>query len=230
MSKTILVIGYGTGISHTVAAAFGKKGFAVAIAARSEDKLAAGKKQLEAEGIKVFTQKTDASDPKAIRGLVQKARAELGEIDVIHYNAAGYGAGDLLTATPEELDNGFHTGVTGLVAAIQEALPDLKKSKGAVLVTDGGFGLALDPVDDMCVTYKSMGLGIANAAKHKAVRLLHRALKTEGVYLGEVMVMGSVKGTAWDDGKGSATVELKNIEAAFLKLYEERKEVSIQVS
>jgi NAD(P)-dependent dehydrogenase (short-subunit alcohol dehydrogenase family) len=228
MSKSILVIGYGQGISHAVAEAFGAEGFAVALAARGQDKLDAGKKKLEGKASRVFTQVTDAADPKSVRAFVDKARAELGGVDVLHYNAAGTsGAGDLLTATPEQLANSYAVGVTGLVIAIQAALPDLKKSNGTVLVTDGGFGLDVDAVDDACVQYNAMGLGIGNAAKHKAVRLLHRRLKTEGVYLGEVMVMGSVKGTAWDDG--TATVEIAHVKDAFLKLWRERKDVSVQV-
>jgi NAD(P)-dependent dehydrogenase (short-subunit alcohol dehydrogenase family) len=228
MSKNILVIGYGPGISHAVAEAFGAEGFAVALAARSQEKLDAGKKKLEGKASRVFTQVTDAADPKSVRAFVDKARAELGGVDVLHYNAAGTsGAGDLLTATPEQLANSFNVGVTGLVVAVQAALPDLKKSNGAVLVTDGGFGLTLDAIDDACVQFKAMGLGVGNAAKHKTARLLHRRLKTEGVYLGEVMVMGSVKGTAWDDG--TATVELENVKNAFLALWREKKDASVQV-
>ena len=222
MSKTILVVGYGSGISHAVAEKFGKQGFAVAIAARNQDKLNEGVKKLEAAGIKAVAVRADVSDEAAVRNAVKQASASLGELTAIHWNAAGYGAGDLLTATAAELRGTFDTGITGLVIAIQEALPDLKKHKGAVLVTDGGFGAFDDGVDRACVDYKSMGLAIANSAKHKTVRLLNKRLASEGVFCGEVMVQGTVKGTAWD--QGGATLEAAAIAEQFWKQFTERKE------
>lgn len=222
MSKTILVTGYGSGISHAVAEKFGSQGFAVAIAARNAGKLNEAVKAFAAKGIKALAVPTDVSDLSAVRDAVKKTRAELGELTAIHWNAAGYGAGDLLTTPAEELRASFDTGITGLVAAIQEALPDLKNSKGAVLVTDGGFGVLDDGVDRAGVEFKAMGLSIANAAKHKAVRLLHKRLATEGVFVGEVMVHGTVKGTSWDSG--DATLDAKDIAEKFWKLFSERKE------
>jgi NADP-dependent 3-hydroxy acid dehydrogenase YdfG len=228
MSKTIAIVGYGPGISHAVAERFGADGFAVAIGARRPDALQAGASELQRRGIRVVAAATDAADARSVRAFVKAARTQLGGLDVLHWNAAANLGGDLVTASPEELVAAFNTGVTGLVAAVQEALPDLKKANGAVLVTDGGFGLAVDAIDDAVVQYGTMGLGIANAAKHKAVRLLARRLRKEGVYLGEVMVMGIVKGTAWDQGNG--TVELKAVQDAFVQLYRERKQVTLEVT
>jgi len=229
MAKNIVIVGYGPGISHAVAERFGAEGFSVAIAERNESKLQAGAKMLQAKGIKVFASPADASDAASVRAFIRKARAKLGGIDVLHWNAAAGLAGDLLIAPAEELIEVFNTGVTGLIAATQEALPDLKKAKdGAVLVTDGGFGLDGDAIDDAVVQYKAMGLGIGNAAKHKAVRILARRLESEGVFVGEIMVMGTVKGGAWD--QGNATIDVKSVQEAFFRLYRERKEVSVQVS
>ena len=70
-------------------------------------------------------------------------------------------------------------------------------------------------------------LGVANAAKHKAVRLLATKLRPEGIYVGEVMVLQPVKGTAWDNG--SATLEASTVGAKFWEIYLGRTEVSVQV-
>lgn len=227
MSKTILVTGYGPGISHAVAEKFGAQGFAVAIAARNADKLAEGVKKLQSKGIKAIAIPTDASNLDAVRAAVKKTRAELGPLTALHWNAAAPIAGDLLTAPAEDLRAALDTGVTGLVAAIQEALPDLKNAKdGAVLVTDGGFGLFDEGVDRACVQFNSMGLAIANSAKHKTVRLLAKRLATENVFCGEVMVLGTVKGTAWD--QGNSTLEAGAIAEQFWKLFTERKEHLVQ--
>lgn len=116
----------------------------------------------------------------------------------------------------------------GLVAAIQESLPDLRqKPEAAVLVTNGGFGLFADAVDAMAVQSKNMGLPVANAAKHKTSRVLAKRLETEGVFLGEVMVLGTIKGTAWD--RGHATLEASTVAERFWQLSQSRKERFVQV-
>src|SRR5581483_5669523 len=92
--------------------------------------------------------------------------------------------------------------------------------KGAVLVTNGGFGALDDKVDAYAVQIGAMGLSEANAAKHKLVRLLHHRLKGEGVYVGEVMVTGTVRGTAWD--RGDATLDGATIATKFWELFEAR--------
>ena len=49
-------------------------------------------------------------------------------------------------------------------------------------------------MDAYAVGTKSMGLALANAAKHKLVGLLAQRLKDDGVYVGEVMIAGVIKG------------------------------------
>src|ERR1700753_3686829 len=99
MAKTILICGYGPGISHAMAERFASEGFSVALAARNAERLAAGVKALEGKGVKAAAFPTDLSDPAAARGLVDKARAALGPISVVEWNAYASGAGDLLTAS-----------------------------------------------------------------------------------------------------------------------------------
>ena len=227
MAKTILISGYGTGISHAVAEQFGAQGFAVALAARSADRLAEGVKALEAKGITAAGFKVDLTDHGAIAKLVKDVQGKLGPLDVLHWNVYGSGAGDFLTSNPAEVRAPFDLAVTSLIAAVQAAVPDLRARKGAVLVTNGGLGLLDAAVDTMGVQWKAMGLAVANSAKHKVVRLLAEQLKPDGVYVGEVVVLAVVKGTAWD--QGSATLEAATIADRFWQIYSERRELSMHV-
>src|SRR5580658_4697330 len=96
MSKTILVCGFGPGISSAVAEKFGAEGFSVALVARNAQRLDAGVKALQAKGYKAAAFPVDLSDLKAIPGLVERVRAEIGSTAVVHWNAYTGGAGDLL--------------------------------------------------------------------------------------------------------------------------------------
>ena len=128
MGKNILVVGFGPGISNAVAEKFGSSGFSVALVARNEERLAAGVKALKAKGIDAAAFPADAGDPASIREAVRKARAAGGPITVLHWNAYGGGeAADLVTADVAALHGIFDVAVVGLLAAVQEALPDRKR-------------------------------------------------------------------------------------------------------
>lgn len=228
MSKTIIVAGYGPGISNAVAEKFGAEGFSVALVARNADRLAEGVKALAAKGIKAAAFPTDLADPAAARALPGKVREALGPVTVVQWTAYGNGAGDLLTADTAQLHNVYDVAVTSLLAAIQASLPDLRKEKdAAILVTNGGLGYFVDAVDEAAVSWGVAGLAIANSAKHKLVRLLSKKLAPENVYVGEVVVTGTVKGTSWD--QGNATIDPKTVANKFWDLYRARKDVSAQV-
>jgi NADP-dependent 3-hydroxy acid dehydrogenase YdfG len=229
MSKTIVVVGFGPGISTAVAERFGAAGFSVALVARNEERLAAGVAALKAKAIAAAAFPADARDPAAIRAALGKARAEFGPITVIHWNAYGATeAGDLLTTDPAAVRSVFDVAVVGLLGAVQEALPDLKSTnEGAVLVTNGAFGELTPQMDEYATNLKAMGLSLANAAKHKLVGLLAQRLKADGVYVGEVMVAGVIKGTSWDSGGDG--IEPSTVADRFWELYQARGEVRARV-
>src|SRR5580692_3401977 len=102
MGKTILVVGFGPGISTAVAEKFGSAGFSVALVGRNEERLASGVLALKARSIDSAAFPADAGDATGMRAVVGKVRAALGPITAIHWNASsGSGeAGDFLTSDP----------------------------------------------------------------------------------------------------------------------------------
>jgi NAD(P)-dependent dehydrogenase (short-subunit alcohol dehydrogenase family) len=227
MGDTIVVCGHGPGVSDAVARRFGSEGFSVALVARNAARLEESRKALEGRGIRAATFPTDMADPEAVRTLVGRVRATLGPITAIHWNSYAMEAGDVLEADVASIRRILDVSVTSLVVAVQEALPDLRASKGAVLVTNGGFGIVDPQVDALVVKLRAMGLGIGNAAKLKLTRLLAERLRPDGIHVGEVMIGGLVKGTAWDDG--SATIEPATVAQAFWNLWSRRAQVSITI-
>jgi NADP-dependent 3-hydroxy acid dehydrogenase YdfG len=224
MTKTIIVGGFGPGIATSVAEKFGSQGYAVALVARNAERLAAGVKALEAKGIKAAAFTADLGSAAAVKALVPQVREKLGPIAVLHWNAYSGAAGDVLTADVAALQNVFDVAITGLVTAVQESLADLKQAKGAILVTNGGL-LFNDPnIDAMAGKRNLMGLSMGNAAKHKLVGMLAAKLKADDIYVGEVIVTGTVKGSAFDTGNG--TLEGADIAQKFWDLFSARSETS----
>jgi short-subunit dehydrogenase len=224
MAKTILVCGYGPGISSSVAEKFGEEGFAVALVARNAERLDAGMKALTAKGTRAAAFATDLGDPSGAAALVDRVRASLGPISVVHWNAFAGLAGDLLTADAAAIRGALDIAVTGLVAVVQATLADLKKAEHpAVLVTNGRFGKVDAQVDAMGVQFGAMGLSIACAAKDKLVGLLSAKLAGDGIYVGQVMVNGVVKGSAFDNGHG--TIDGRLVADTFWSLYSARADI-----
>lgn len=197
MPKTIMIVGFGPGTATAVAEKFGGEGFSVALIGRNEERLNAGASALKAKGINAYALPADAADPASIRAAVRNVRSQLGPITVLHWNAyGGMEAGDLLTADQTSLHKVFDVAVFGLLAATDEALPDLKQSgEGALLISNGAFGEVSPEIDGVVVNLHLMGLALSSAAKHKLVGLLATRLKGEGVYVGEVMVYHTIRGT-----------------------------------
>src|SRR5215472_16574064 len=135
MQRTIIVCGYGPGISDAVANRFGGEGFQVALVARSADKLEKARGALEARGVKATAFPADMSDPSAAKSMVQRVREQLGPISAIQWNAYANAAGDVMAADAAALRTVFDVSVSSLVAVVQEAHADLKAAKGALLVT-----------------------------------------------------------------------------------------------
>jgi short-subunit dehydrogenase len=225
MSGTIVVCGHGPGISSAVARRFGKEGFRVALVSRTAAKLDAGVKALADAGVVAKAFPCDLSEAGAVTRVISDVREQLGPIAVLHWNAYAGGAGDLTTADPAEMHQAFDLSATRLVEAVQAALPDLRtQENAAVLVTGGGLAFYDPKVDAMAVEWKAMGLAIGKAAQHKVVGLLHQRLAPENIYVADLLVLGVVKGTAFDRGQG--TLDANAIADRFWSMYQDRNEAT----
>ncbi|WP_046244359.1 SDR family NAD(P)-dependent oxidoreductase [Hymenobacter terrenus] len=180
MKNVIAIIGAGPGISQAVAHQFGRQGYEVVLVARTTDKLQALASELGAAGIVATPVVADISQPTELR----TALGGLGELRVLHYNAAVARATDVLAETAEGLAQDFAVNVAGLLTAVQAALPQLEASQGSVLVTGGGLAKFPHPA------YASLAIGKAGEAN--LAGSLAQALAPKGIYVGVLQVNGFV--------------------------------------
>jgi hypothetical protein len=68
---------------------------------------------------------------------------------------------------------------------------------------------------------------IANAAKHKLVGLLAAKLAPDDIYVGELMVLGTIKGSAWDTGHGN--LDASAVADKFWSMYQARTEIRAEI-
>lgn len=175
----------GPGLSLGVAEKFGEEKYFVGMISRSKDKLLDFQKQLAAKNIDSFFETADVANTTELISSIKKLKEKLGRVDVLHFNAVDYRMKPLMEETIEDLTNGFKTSVANALAATRELLPELKKSKGGILLTGGATSTKPNP--DMA----SISLGKAGI-KNLAYQL-HQVLSPEGVYVGTLTIGGWIQ-------------------------------------
>ena len=68
---------------------------------------------------------------------------------------------------------------------------------------------------------------VGEAANGREVVELAQKLKPDGIFVGQAMVLGTVKGTGWDNG--SATVEAATVAAKLWELSRARNETTVKI-
>jgi len=190
--SNVVIVGMGPGVSAGVARRFGREGFTVSALARRADALATQVQALQAAGVSASGYAVDASDPAALRAMLDQVAAEQGPPDVLVYNAAGVRYKPLAELTAQELAADLQISVVGAFAAAQAVLPGMKaRGVGTLLFTGGGF--AFEPMPALAV------VGMGKAGIRNLAFSLFADLKDTGVHAATVTICGIVKpGTPFD--------------------------------
>ncbi|KAA0106151.1 SDR family NAD(P)-dependent oxidoreductase [Mycolicibacterium sp. P1-5] len=96
--KVVIVTGASSGLGVSFAKAFAEAGAHLVLGARRVEQMAGTAALVEEAGRKVYTRKTDVSDPEQCQQLVDSAMKEFGHVDVLVNNA---GVGTAVPATRE---------------------------------------------------------------------------------------------------------------------------------
>lgn len=135
--------GIGAAMARQLAARQGAK-LALALAARSADKLEAVAAQCRVHGTQVLCVPMDVADEAQCRGLVAQAAARFGRIDML-VNNAGMSAQALFEEVkPEDLhwyETLMRINLWGAVWCTHAALPYLKESRGRIVAVSSLAGL-----------------------------------------------------------------------------------------
>ena len=173
--RVALVIGASKGLGRGIAAGLVAEGARVAIASRSQERIAATASEIGASGY-VF----DAGDPDAVPDLLERVQEELGPIDVYIANTGGPPAGpDALAFTREQWEAAHRSLVLTPMAFLERLLPAMA-SRGFGRVVAIGSMAVLEPVDN---------LQLSNAHRPglvAAFKVLARRYAGDGVTLNHV--------------------------------------------
>ena len=138
--KVAVVTGASRGIGKAIAAALAAEGCRLVLAARSTDRLQEIADGLSLQhGVEVLTVPTNIGDERQSRGLIEATASHFGTVDILVNNAGMgiYGAVDELHL--EDLRQVFEVNFFGPLAALQEAVPVMRRNGGGTIVNVGSI-------------------------------------------------------------------------------------------
>jgi NAD(P)-dependent dehydrogenase (short-subunit alcohol dehydrogenase family) len=182
MSKPVCaVVGVGPGNGAAFARRFSDEGFAVALLARKLDftsELAAA-----LPSAKAFA--CDVSDVGSIKRAFDAIRQDLGEVDVVLYNAGSGVWGTVEEVTPSDLETAFRVNTSGLLASVQEVLPAMKAKKRGSIVVIGATASRRGGA-------KTAAFAPAKAAQRSLAESMARHLWPAGIHVSLIVVDGVI--------------------------------------
>ncbi len=128
------IIGAGEGLGRALAAKFASQGFDIALISRTESGSAAAREAAAAVSANVRYFCADATRPETVEAALAQVTDEMGDIDVLIYNARGsFTACEPLDMSYAALEDVFQVEVIGAFAAAKSVLPAMiKRSRGSV--------------------------------------------------------------------------------------------------
>ena len=140
--RVAAVLGVGPGLGAAVARRFAGEGFAVAMMARREESLAKIRQDIEDEGGTALPVSADATDAGSVAAAFELIRSNLGDPEVLVYNAGAFQMGGILEISPAQFDECFRANCAGAFYAAREALPAMVEvGRGTILLTGASAAL-----------------------------------------------------------------------------------------
>jgi len=181
---TVIVIGAGPGLGLAVANAFAKLGYPIALIARNKESLQKVAEQLTNSAPKVGVYSADAGDPEKLKAALQQAVNELGEPEVMVYNASVLAPDRPTELSAEEFTARLVVDMVGAKVATDTIVPLLRSGHGTLLFTGGGFGL--NPLPDFT------SISVGKAALRAYVLALFQDMREKGVHASTITIFGTI--------------------------------------
>src|SRR5258708_1256557 len=177
--KVALVTGASQGIGRDTALALAEAGAKVAVAARSEEKLAALVADIAAAGGTAFGVKMDVADAGQVKTGFKPGLQKFAPRDILVNNAAITRDGLAMRMKAEDWEAVLRTNLTGAHLCIQQALPTMMKARAgriinisSIVAQSGNAGQA---------NYVAAKAGIIGLTKAIAIEIASRNITVNAV-------------------------------------------------
>ncbi len=206
MSRQVCaIIGAGEGLGRALSARFAAEGFDIALVSRSEAgsmaAMKAAKAADDAADVRFFA--ADATKPETIETAISAVTSDMGDIEVLIYNARGdFTACPPLEMTYEALEDVYRVEVVGAFAAAKSVLPAMiERARGSVFFSSataafrGSGSYPLYAIGKFGL--RALSQSLTKAYARNGVHIVHVRLDCDL----DVPVMREIYGDAYDPDK-----------------------------
>lgn len=178
--KVAVVTGASSGIGEAAARELARRGAAVVLAARNEEKLAELERGIFAAGGRALAVKTDVSDASSLRKMVERTVGEFGSLDILVNNAGVGLSGRVAEVRAEDLRYVMEVNLIGPLGCIQAALPHMGRGGRIVNVSSVVGKRAIPKVGGYCASKFALN-ALSDALR---VEVAERGITVTSVYPG----------------------------------------------
>jgi NAD(P)-dependent dehydrogenase (short-subunit alcohol dehydrogenase family) len=179
--KVAVVAGVGPGIGAALARRFAKAGYAVAMLARKRDTLDALEREIE--GARGYP--CDVGSADSVAHVFAAIRTELGEVEVLLYNAGSGVFGDVESITPEQFEASWRVNTYGALLCAREVIPAMKAAAGGSIIFTGATASRRG-------VPRTAAFAPAKAAQRSLAESMARSLWPSGIHVALIIVDGVV--------------------------------------
>ncbi|HEX5021147.1 MAG TPA: SDR family NAD(P)-dependent oxidoreductase, partial [Candidatus Binatia bacterium] len=175
-----LIVGSGPGLSASLARLFKREGMKVALAARNIKKLDGLAKEIDGRAYAC-----DATSPTDVKKLFQSASRDLGEPNLVVYNASGRIRGPVTDLDPEDVRQTILITCYGGFLVGQEAAKRMLKAGNGTLLFTGASASVKGYANSPAFAMGKMGLtGL--------VQSMARELQPRNIHVAQVVIDGGI--------------------------------------
>ena len=180
-----LIVGVGGGLSASLAHLFAREGMAVALAARTPEKVAALTQVIA--GARGYA--CDASEVAQVANVFEQVEKDLGVPDVVIFNAGMRGRGPIAELDPEVVKRAWLSGAFGgFLVGQQAARRMLRRGSGTIILTGAtasvkGFA-------------QSGPFAMAKFSLRGLAQSMARDLAPKGIHVAHVVIDGGIASLA----------------------------------
>lgn len=176
-----VVAGAGAGNGQALAKRFSDAGYAVALLARNLEKT-----QLLADEIsnaKAYA--CDVGDQASVATAFTAIHHELGNVEVLLFNAGSGVFADVESITPEQFESAWRVNALGALLCAQQIIPSMKANQKGNIVFIGATASRRGGAN-------TAAFAPAKAAQHSLAESMARKLWPEGIHVSVVVIDGIV--------------------------------------
>jgi NAD(P)-dependent dehydrogenase (short-subunit alcohol dehydrogenase family) len=175
------VVGVGPGNGAAIARRFAADGFAVALLARNKERI--GDLASSISGSRAYA--CDVGDEASVKRAFAAIAAELGDVEVVVYNAGSGVWATVEELTPADFEASWRVNALGALLVGQAVIPAMKKAgKGNIVFIGATASRRGVP--------KTAGFAPAKAAQRSLAESMARHLWPAGIHVSLIVVDGAV--------------------------------------